>query len=1019
MKIVTWNVRGVCSPSKMYGMWKNVFSNQWDILCAVEHKDHAKSGTSHQHNGYHACYAGVNGGLYSGVILIVKNNLQPVVIQSDVHGRFIVVEINYEGERIWVVGIYAPNEAAQRIELWQCLNQVLANGRPGFLLGDFNMCSESIQSTSIHCLMDAPEREVWDSFVVQVLRYDAWTWINGTESGYTFQSAQYRSTWSRLDRIYIMHEDVFLPEVLTMQVYRGIASSDHFPVVLECTHQAVDGFKSLLGRQPLRFNSSFLRHENFRHAMGQLVGEFTRQVNIGGVSSWDVCLSNIQQFARHYGISQASSRKQTVRLVQQLLNRCNALLVSSPFDDVLLDIQVTLSQALQDLEVHSYQRSRVVGMKQELHDHNCQSHKFFHGLHASHARMNVVRLEIDGTLNTDPQVIIDNCIQHFTTLLGQESVLNDEMREGRSMLFDSIKDNVGQQVMISLEEDIKEEEVECVLSHLADDKSPGWDGITNEFFKSFIQELKRPLTMIFQEVWSSGRMPDSWKIGLIKLIPKVASPISFGQWRPISLMGGLYKIFTKVIANRLQKVLPSIIHPMQYGFIAGRDILHNILNVQMAVDYAKESRQEIVMIQLDIEKAYDHVSWSFVAQLMSHMGFGTRMSRLTFMLGLGAVSHVMLNGGVTKAIPLRRSVRQGCPLSPLLFAIATHPILVKMQELAISGEIVGLALPSGKQLIAQALADDSFLFLKALPDNIAKAMEVWKVFALASGLHINMRKSLLIRCTERDLVDLGWSGQILDRGKVCRHLGYPIGVDILPSQSLNWISGTLLDKFIYWKSQAWPFATRLKVVQAIMIPMISYFLPLLPWTKKSLDHLARALKYTLWKKESRLGISWISWSHICTPKRLGGAALLNLEDHMIARRFSLLKGMCLGSQPWGEIMCYFVEKVGIQHGKTKITTSWWHVINSTRPFKCPDSLMVQHLVLSWQKCLKLFNWKPLECRKDVNSLPTEVMASSRILEWDGKENLKAQLNRMSRLSLITLKDAILESHRQMMTFWTV
>ena len=68
----------------------------------------------------------------------------------------------------------------------------------------------------------------------------------------------------------------------------------------------------------------------------------------------------------------------------------------------------------------------------------------------------------------------------------------------------------------------------------------------------------------------------------------------------------------------------------------------------------------------------------------------------------------MLNGGVTKAIALTISLRRGCSLSPLLFAIATHLIWVKMYELATCGEIIGLALPLGKQLIAQALADDSF-----------------------------------------------------------------------------------------------------------------------------------------------------------------------------------------------------------------------------------------------------------------------------------------------------------------------
>ena len=95
----------------------NVFECQWDILCALEHKDHANFGSFIQHNGYHVCYAGVNCGLYSGVILIVKDTLQPMVVQSDIHGQYIVVEINYEGQRIWIVGIYAPNEVSQCIEL--------------------------------------------------------------------------------------------------------------------------------------------------------------------------------------------------------------------------------------------------------------------------------------------------------------------------------------------------------------------------------------------------------------------------------------------------------------------------------------------------------------------------------------------------------------------------------------------------------------------------------------------------------------------------------------------------------------------------------------------------------------------------------------------------------------------------------------------------------------------------------------------------------------------------------------
>ena len=124
---------------------------------------------------------------------------------------------------------------------------------------------------------------------------------------------------------------------------------------------------------------------------------------------------------------------------------------------------------------------------------------------------------------------------------------------------------------------------------------------------------------------------------------------------------------------------------------------------------------------------------------------------------------------------------------------------------------------------------------------------------------INMRKSMLMRCIKSDLVDIGWCGQLLEQGNVCQYLGlgYPIRIDISLSQSLNCISSTTLDKFMNWTSQAWLFCTRLKVVQAIMIPMISSFLPLLPWTKKSLYHLPRSQKYTSRNKDSNFGMSWV------------------------------------------------------------------------------------------------------------------------------------------------------------------
>ena len=116
-------------------------------------------------------------------------------------------------------------------------------------------------------------------------------------------------------------------------------------------------------------------------------------------------------------------------------------------------------------------------------------------------------------------------------------------------------------------------------------------------------------------------------------------------------------------------------------------------------------------------------------------------------------------------------------------------------------------------------------------------MLVWNQFALASGLHINWRKSSLISCTERDLECLGWQGSVVKKGSIFRHLGYPLGMNVTNGQLIEWMSSKLRDKFMYWKSQSWPFHVRLKVVQCIMEPMILYYLPLLPWTKKALHSI--------------------------------------------------------------------------------------------------------------------------------------------------------------------------------------
>ena len=128
-------------------------------------------------------------------------------------------------------------------------------------MGDFNMCVDASQSMSEHSIMDDPEQLVWDSLAMEVLKLDVWTWLHGNDLGFTFQSAQHRHTWSRLDRMYVMHNDSFLPPTLHMKVLQDVATLDHFAVCLQIY------IMKLTCINPLRFISSLLLQPHFDSLM--------------------------------------------------------------------------------------------------------------------------------------------------------------------------------------------------------------------------------------------------------------------------------------------------------------------------------------------------------------------------------------------------------------------------------------------------------------------------------------------------------------------------------------------------------------------------------------------------------------------------------------------------------------------------------------------------------------------------------------------------------------------------------
>ncbi|MCO5574026.1 hypothetical protein L7F22_027804 [Adiantum nelumboides] len=116
------------------------------------------------------------------------------------------------------------------------------------------------------------------------------------------------------------------------------------------------------------------------------------------------------------------------------------------------------------------------------------------------------------------------------------------------------------------------------------------------------------------------------------------------------MMGILYRILAKTIAIRITPELRKCIHPAQNGFIAGRSILDNILTMQIGIEHALVTNQDMVMFQIDFVKAFDTVQWDFISSVLTTLGFGPHISGFIYLIGQNAYSRVIINGRLAEKV---------------------------------------------------------------------------------------------------------------------------------------------------------------------------------------------------------------------------------------------------------------------------------------------------------------------------------------------------------------------------------
>ena len=239
---------------------------------------------------------------------------------------------------------------------------------------------------------------------------------------------------------------------------------------------------------------------------------------------------------------------------------------------------------------------------------------------------------------------------------------------------------------------VTEAECRAALNQMKCNKSPGIDGLPYEFYVHFWLVLGPDLVNVFNDCLLSGRLSFSQRTGLITLIYKKGDKLDTKNWSPISLLCTDYKILTKVLTNRLLSVISSVVGSEQACGVPGRFSSENVHLLKDVVDYANCTNTGAALISLDQEKAFDRVDWAFMLRVLETMNFGASFCSWVKLLYSNIFSCVIVNDYVSGLFPVTCGVRQGYPLSPLLYILVAETIASAIRK---DPNIDGFLLPNG------------------------------------------------------------------------------------------------------------------------------------------------------------------------------------------------------------------------------------------------------------------------------------------------------------------------------------